>query len=116
MKNLKNDLPTIVSFTLPGWEVGHAIVTIGYDTTTCEILFFNPSTGNIESESEILNRYRKGRVFGTFDDLWAASNLVISSNSMVTVQKILLETDKPIISSSEGGGGGLIGPLSNVLR
>lgn len=105
LSNLNSDLPTIVSIALPRLEVGHAVVAIGFDPITNEIWFFNPATGSIASESQILSDYNKGRGYTSFDELWSASNLFIPSNSMVTVQRVPLPMI-PIKSPPHNQGGG----------
>lgn len=107
MNNLNNNLPTIVSLTLPGWDIGHAIVAIGFDPVTREIVFFDPATGNIELESKILANYNRGRGFSSFDDLWGASNIFISNNSMVTIQQVPLPPVNIISFPVSGGVGGV---------
>jgi len=109
LQNLNNNLPTIVSLALPGWDIGHAIVAIGFDPATSEIIFFNPATGMTAAESQILKDYDKKRGFATFDDLWAASNMFIKNNSMVTIEKVPLPPLN-MISPSMGGGGGIVRP------
>ena len=101
MTNLNNGCPTMITIALPGSDIGHVIVVIGYDPATKELHFFNPASGKIESESDILLGYDKGRGFKTFDDLWTASNFWIPPNSMVTVSSV------PPIPVSGGGGSGL---------
>lgn len=107
IQNIKNGIPTIVTIALKpedGW--GHALVAVGFDNITGELIFFNPATGNIETESFVLNteQYNPNKnTYATFDDLWAAENSVIrGGNNAVTVQTA--SANVPSTSSGSGGG------------
>jgi hypothetical protein len=108
MNNLNNGCPTIVTIALPTKDVGHALVVIGYDPATQELIFYNPATGKKQTESEVVRDYNYGRGFTNFNDLWAASNNLIKGNSMVTLDKV---SPTPIISPGGGGGGANFHPL-----
>jgi RHS repeat-associated protein len=104
MDNLKNGIPTIVTIALDpdkGW--GHALVVVGCDDKTGELLFFNPAYGKIQSESELLkyDQYNPGQRYTTFDELWAGQNYIIGGNNMVTVQ---VASPPNCISYPSGGG------------
>ena len=101
INNLNNGCPTIVTIALPTKDVAHALVVIGYDPATQELIFYNPATGKKQSESEVLYDYNYGRGFTTFDELWAASNNFIKGSSMVTLNNV-----PPTPLPSPGGGGG----------
>jgi hypothetical protein len=112
--NVYNGCPTIVTITLPGKGYAHALLVIGYDPETDELLFYNPATGLEEREHQIKSDYDYGRGFNSFEELWADSKPFIPSNSMVTLS---ISEDTPIgIPSIAGtviqiggfGGGGVI--------
>jgi hypothetical protein len=113
MSNLNNDLPTIVTINLK-WNqyVAHAIVLIGYDPATGELMFFDPANGDVVPESEILNRNNQGRGFISFDDLWAAQNElldIVRNNAMVTVEIIEVTLpDNGIVTGGGCGGGDIV--------
>ena len=84
LESLLRGDPVLVSFALPGLEIGHAVVAVGYDPDTDEIQFFNPAYNKIMPESEMIERYDEGRNFDSFDEVWAAPNIFIPPNSMIT--------------------------------
>ncbi len=107
--NVFKGCPTIVTITIPGSGYAHALVVIGYDPKTDELIFYNPASGGRETESEILADYGKGRGFKSFEELWADSKPLIPNNSMVTLRK----DNTPIgipgtgdIGTAIGGSGG----------
>ncbi|MEA3439509.1 MAG: RHS repeat-associated core domain-containing protein, partial [Chloroflexota bacterium] len=104
LNNLNNGYPTIVNLALKPWVFGHALVAIGYDPDTDELWFFDPAYGDIKSENDILQRYDKGRGYSSFDDLWSASNVFISSNSMVTVRRVRVKLPENGIIAGGGNG------------
>jgi RHS repeat-associated protein len=89
LSNIKNDIPTVVTFSLPIRKgVGHSVLAIGIDKKIQEIIYFNPATKSMISESQLAKDYSINN-YGfemTFDELWANENLFLSSNSMVSIQ------------------------------
>jgi hypothetical protein len=84
LESLQRGDPVLVTFALPGLEVGHAVVAVGYDPDTDEIQFFNSAFNRVMKESEMLDEYQRGRNFDSFDEVWAAPNIFIPPNSMIT--------------------------------
>ena len=104
MNNRINGCPTMITIALPGSDVGHVLVAIGFDPSTNQLSFYNPAYGEIWDESKVLDHYNMGRGFQTFEELWAASNFWIPSNSMVTLS---IMPPTPIISLPQSGGLGI---------
>jgi RHS repeat-associated protein len=107
--NVRNGNPTVVSFTVAGWGVGHAVVVVGENTATGELIFWDPQNNNFWYENQILARYNAGRGFQNFDALWADSNLFIPASPMVTVEPVELTIGVSSPSSARGGGWGNLG-------
>jgi RHS repeat-associated protein len=103
LENLNNGIPAIVSIALPAWDIGHALVVIGYDPETEELQFFDPVRGVIGPESEILERWNKNRGFASFEELWASSNIFIPANSMVTIYRVDVKLPNNGIYTAGGG-------------
>ena len=103
LTNLNNGCPTLVTLAFANENVGHVTVAVGYDPATGKFQFFDPAYGDVVDEDTIVARWDGSRGFKTFDELWAASNLVIPNNSMVTLQKV--DSQVPDLTSGGGGGG-----------
>jgi hypothetical protein len=84
LESLLRGDPVLVSFALPGMEVGHAVVAIGYDPDTDEIQFFIPAFNRVMKESDMFDEYQRNRNFDSFDEVWSAPNIFIPANSMIT--------------------------------
>ena len=60
------------------------VVAIEYALDTDEIQFFNPAYNKIDSENDLLDKNKKERNIDSFDEVWAAPNIFIPPNSMIT--------------------------------
>jgi hypothetical protein len=93
INNLNAGSPTVLSISLGndtlgsgiGSGVGHAVVVVGYNPNTSELLVLNPASGKLQTDSDIIAGSGGHAEF--MKDWKDQPNWFIPSGSMVTVDK-----------------------------
>ncbi len=89
--------PVIVNFALPGGDGGHAIVAIGIDPDTGQIVFYDPARGDYYLEDDIVDYWRPD--LNSFTELLAEQNVFLGGGSFVTI----MPDPSPSLPSNDGG-------------